>query len=175
MRGQPASVHPGERYGRLVVIREVDPGVPKKGGRRYQCRCDCGGDWIGVGSMLRRGRTRSCGCLQREHAIRLGHEMGARTTHGLSRHPDYVAWQSMVRRCTDPRAKDWSRYGAKGITVCDRWQESFAFFHEDMGARPERGWHLHRIDSARGYEPGNCKWLSPSEHLRLHAALRGVA
>jgi hypothetical protein len=174
MRGRPASVHPGERYGRLVVIEETDLGVPK-GGRTFRCRCDCGGEWVGVGSGLRTGHTRSCGCLQSEHAERMARTQDIQTTHGLSRHPDYVAWQSMVRRCTDQRTKDWARYGGKGITVCERWRESFAFFHEDMGSRPERGWHLHRVDNSRGYEPGNCEWISPSEHGRLHAASRREA
>ena len=171
MRGRPASVHPGERYGRLVVVEEVEPDKPK-GGRVFRCQCDCGAPWVGLGSALRKGRTRSCGCLKSQSSARNARAMGLLTSHGLSRHPDYVGWQSMVRRCTDPRAKDWPRYGAVGITVCDRWRESFALFHQDMGPRPKRGWHLHRIDNARGYEPGNCEWISPGEHVRIHASLR---
>lgn len=173
MRSRPASVHPGERYGRLVVTREVEPGKAK-GSRRFWCQCDCGNVWVGVGSSLRKGHTRSCGCLKSESSAKNAQAMGWLTTHGLSRHPDYVGWQSMIRRCIDPRAKDWPRYGAVGVTVCDRWRENFAYFHADMGARPARGWHLHRIDNSRGYEPDNCTWISPSDHGRLHAAQRQV-
>lgn len=174
MRGQRASVHPGERYGRLVVIEEVEPGIPK-GMRIFLCRCDCGNAWTGSGSTLRKGHTRSCGCLKSETSARTGRKIGPMTTHGLSRHPDYVAWQSMVRRCHDAKDKGYQRYGARGVAVCDRWRASFEFFHEDMGARPHRGWHLHRIDSNRGYEPGNCEWMSPADHGRLHAAQRREA
>lgn len=171
MRGQRATVHVGERYERLVILEEVDPGVPK-GGRVYLCRCDCGNTWTGLGTALRKGHTRSCGCLKSESSARNALAMGQRTTHGLSRHPDYVGWQSMVRRCHDPKHKDYRKYGARGVVVCGRWRESFAFFHADMGSRPKPGWHLHRLDSDKGYEPGNCEWLSPTDHGRLHAARR---
>lgn len=167
-----ASVRPGETYGRLVVLDEIPADCRPHGVRVFRCRCECGQIWVGPGSTLRKGHTRSCGCLKSESSARNARAMGLQTTHGLSRHPDYVAWQSMVRRCTDPKHKDWVKYGARGITVCDRWREGFAAFHEDMGSRPAKGWHLHRVVGSRGYEPGNCEWLSSAEHGRLHAALR---
>lgn len=64
----------------------------------------------------------------------------------------------MLRRCTDPKCKDWKYYGARGIPVCRRWQR-FSAFLTDMGPRPE-GATLHRLDGSRGYTPGNCVWAT---------------
>ena len=77
------------------------------------------------------------------------------------RRPGYDAWKRMIRRCHDPRCWDWKYYGGRGITVCLRWQRSFADFLADMGLRPS-GLTLDRIDSEGNYEPGNCRWASRS-------------
>lgn len=65
----------------------------------------------------------------------------------------------MKRRCRDPRRADYKWYGAVGVTVCDEWAASFATFLRDMGECPP-GMSLDRIDGARGYEPGNCRWAT---------------
>lgn len=73
--------------------------------------------------------------------------------------PTYQTWASMLDRCKPGR-----RYGQRGITVCQRWA-SFENFLTDMGERPE-GKTLDRIDSSRGYEPGNCRWATPLQQVR---------
>jgi hypothetical protein len=70
-------------------------------------------------------------------------------------------WKSMVQRCTNPRNPSYPSYGARGITVCDRWR-SYAQFAADMGPRPE-GASLDRIDGTKGYEPGNVRWATKKE------------
>lgn len=72
----------------------------------------------------------------------------------------------MLQRCHDPKHSRYKYYGGRGITVCDRWRSLQNFF-EDMGERPP-GAELHRIKNDRGYEPGNCEWLSRAEHLARH-------
>lgn len=73
----------------------------------------------------------------------------------------YRTWTGMKSRCLNPTSWDYYLYGAKGITVCERWL-SFENFLEDMGERPV-GRSIDRIDYTKGYEPANCRWATPSE------------
>ncbi len=73
--------------------------------------------------------------------------------------PEYRAWWAMRDRCTNPAHRNWANYGGRGITVCDRWMNSFDNFLEDMGPRPD-GMSLDRIDNEKGYGPGNCRWTT---------------
>jgi hypothetical protein len=77
----------------------------------------------------------------------------------------------MIRRCTDPKNKAWPRYGGRGITVCDRWRNSFDAFISDLGERPGV-FHLDRIDPGGNYEPGNVRWTSDSDASTKSAAIR---
>ncbi len=80
---------------------------------------------------------------------------------GLNRHPLYWAWQGMIQRCTNPNHKNWKQYGARGITVCARWKNSFTDFLEDMpGWLP--GLTIHR-KSDGNYGPGECCWATMKE------------
>lgn len=83
---------------------------------------------------------------------------------GRSKHPLFGTWHQMIRRCHDPRAINWHLYGARGITVCDEWRESFWAFARAVGERPA-GHQLDRIDNDGNYEPGNVRWATRSENL----------
>jgi hypothetical protein len=79
--------------------------------------------------------------------------------HGMNKTATHNAWKAMIQRCTNPKNSKFEHYGARGITVCDRWLESFAAFLEDMGAKPAD----HELDRERNeghYEPGNCRWVT---------------
>lgn len=71
----------------------------------------------------------------------------------------------MKQRCSNPKRRDYAYYGAKGISVCERWQ-LFANFIEDMGLRPSSNHTLDRIDFKGNYEPGNCRWASKADQNR---------
>jgi len=150
----------GRKFGRLTVVRESTPQVQPSGKSelRYLCRCGCDaptGILEVLGTNLRRGNTKSCGCLFLQTITRHGQSGGQRS-------PEYQAWFAMRQRCTRTNHQEWKNYGARGITVCDRWQ-SFENFFADMGRRPSSELSLDRIDNDGNYEPGNCRWATPKQ------------
>lgn len=94
-----------------------------------------------------------------------GHAEGGRRT------PTYSTWIAMNHRCTYPTNAKWHLYGGRGITVCERWRESFSAFLADMGERPV-GTTLDRKDSNGHYEPGNCRWATTPAQNRNRRGVR---
>ena len=74
--------------------------------------------------------------------------------------PEHRAWQRIKRRCLDPKHHAYKNYGAKGITVHPEWVSSFSAFFAEIGSRPSDKHSVDRIDTTRGYEPGNVRWAT---------------
>lgn len=147
----------GKTFGRLVVVSYAGKHGPA---HFWLCRCSCGTEKAINVQSLRRGATLSCGCLGKE--IRLVRHR----THGLTKTYFYSVWQSMRKRCYNPKAAHFADYGGRGITVCDRWQNSVSAFAEDMGPRPSAKHSLDRIDNDGNYEPSNCRWATYSQQRK---------
>ena len=86
--------------------------------------------------------------------------------HGLSKLSEYGIWSSIKDRCYRKTNDCYSRYGALGIKVCDRWLNSFENFLTDMGPRPSVNHSVDRKDVHGDYSPSNCRWATRSEQQR---------
>ena len=149
----------GQRFSRLLVIEFYE----RKGLQSiFKCKCDCGNIAFASSNNLKKGTTRSCGCLQRD-MIR-----DASTTHGKSgsKNPEYRAWKHMKNRCRNKKGKKFKNHGGRGIKVSDRWlgEHGFENFLSDMGPKPSDLHSLDRYpDNDGDYGPTNCRWATTDE------------
>jgi len=156
--GKKLEIKIGEKYGKLTIIEEVESYVSPAGHklRRVLCSCDCGKNKITNFNTIRQGDSLSCGCnysKSRKHGASF---RGKQTT-------EYRAWCSMKYRCLNPNSKDYYMYGAKGISIYNKWIESFDEFIKHIGLKPSSQYSLDRINPLGNYEPGNVRWATARE------------
>lgn len=123
----------------------------------WVCKCECGTIKSLRYHSLKANSIKSCGCKRMEVIAKTN------ITHGLSRTSEYYIWCGMKKRCTIPTNKNYKNYGAKGITVCERWLKSFDNFIEDMGMKPTNKHSIDRINNELGYYKENCRWATDLE------------
>jgi hypothetical protein len=115
---------------------------------------------------LRQAKSTSCGCFHAEELAKRNYK------DGLAKHPLRQRYGMMKDRCYNPNNSRFKDYGGRGITVCQRWRDSFAAFLEDMGELPFKGASIDRDDNDGPYSPENCRWSTPREQCRSNAILR---
>lgn len=146
----------GKRFSRLTVLSFAS--LDKRKSSMWLCKCDCGNEKIIRGSSLNSGSTKSCGCFN--HEVRINQKIFL--THGMSKTRQFKIWCHMIQRCNDTNSKDYEGYGARGITVCERWLK-FENFWEDMQEGYLNKLTIDRINTNKGYYKENCKWSTPTE------------
>lgn len=149
----------GQEFGMLTTVERS--GSSNDGHVKWLCRCACGAMTVKATNNLRSSRSvQSCGCEGKKAQIT------SHTKHGMRNSPEYQSWVSAKERCHNPSSKDYYRYGAAGIVMCEEWRNSFEVFFAQMGSRPA-GTTLDRYPNQSGnYEPGNCRWATPIEQNR---------
>ena len=142
------------KYGKLTFISVA--GKSNDNHITWKMICDCGEQHTAIASRVRSGLVRQCFSCGKKKGIE------NQKKHGMRKTSEYQSWLSMKQRCLNKKNKDYPNYGAKGITVCQEWIDSFESFIRDMGEKPD-GYSIDRIDNTKGYYPSNCKWSSRSE------------
>ena len=144
----------GRKFGMLTVLKFAYKNSFNQA--MWKCRCDCGNETTVHSNNLRRGYTKSCGCVRNLKS-------SERTKkHGMHGTNLYNRWKSMKERCSDMKNE---RYGGRGITVCDEWKNDFqAFYDWSMSNGYSANLQLDRIDNDGNYEPTNCRWISAKKN-----------
>lgn len=171
VRMKEAGIIIGARFGRWQVVSQPEIKYQGDGQAKWSvdCKCDCGNTssvWV---SNLKSGGSKSCGCLHRELLAKRNGKHGYAKRGELS--DEWHIWTQMMQRCENPNNKNFPKYGGAGISVCERWKE-FKNFIADMGKKPTPKHSIDRFPDGRGnYEPGNCRWATPTEQSRNRSSV----
>lgn len=150
----------GKKFGRLTVVRFLQPEEREDYRRQWLCRCECGNEVQVNSSKLRNGHTMSCGCVNAEKIGNLNKKY-EHTSRRL-----YTVYKGMLSRCYDKKHREYHNYGKRGIVVCQEWRDDFDKFAEwayKNGYEENAKFHdctLDRKDVDKGYDPTNCRWVT---------------
>lgn len=147
----------GTRFGMLVVTGLI--GI-RGGQRAFRCRCDCGKETIVLSGNLKKGNSKSCGCVRRKKSQERMKKLNLR--HGETDTKLWRTWKSILDRTENKSHPSYHRYGGIGIVICDEWR-AYEDFAKHVGQPPSDFHSIDRIDNSKGYEPGNVRWATAKE------------
>lgn len=142
-----------QTFGKLFVL-EKDNIKTKSGNTKWICQCECGGRVSVIGSHLRSGHTKSCGCNKISDIAR-----------GFSATRLYRIWVNMHNRCYNEKHDSFQWYGKKGVTICNEWHNFIPFREWALSNGYNDKLSIDRISSAGNYEPKNCRWKTQKEQM----------
>lgn len=157
----------GKKFGRLTVIERDF----SKQRCYYICKCDCGKVKSIQAHHLKSGATTSCRCYQKEQASK------SNIKHGQKGTSLYNRWKTMRQRCNNPKCKSYKNYGARGIKVCEDWDNFNTFYEWAINNGYDEKLELDRIDNNKGYSPNNCRWtdsLSNNHNRRITVKIENL-
>lgn len=150
-----------QRYGKLVVLKKQ--GKTKYGKSLWLCKCDCGNYKEVDISSLRKGNTKSCGCLVVENHPR---KYTDKNEYNY-RKRIYKIYDGIRQRCYNKKIPNYSHYGNKGIVMCNEWLDKkngfFNFYNWAINNGYKENLTIDRIDVKGNYEPSNCRWITLQE------------
>ncbi len=148
-----------QKFGKITIL---DFSHKHQGRYYWNCKCECGNLKEICITDLKTGNTKSCGCLKSDNHIAKIDNLSGTRIHKI--------YHNMKNRClnvNNPRYKD---YGARGIEICPEWLERYNGFLNFYKWAVSAGYNdtltLDRIDNDKGYNPENCRFVSPKVQNR---------